>query len=234
MTPLPGYDGTFITQMRKSFGTQKVTVIHPVEGETDERFEAESQVQSEAAFFDVNVPIYRGDRIEMGDPRGGTREVWVTNVKINQAGGQMPSGMSHIKAAISDQASEMPDVTKSPQTTYGDYAIVVSGGSHVTIATHGGSIDQGKSVPPEFNELAKAVKLALELIQNESSFDGDEREIAKQASSDVLQEIIKDDPNPSKLKGALATLRGVLTAATNSASSAAASGIIQQLFPAAS
>ncbi len=234
MTPFPNSDGSFISWVRQNFGTQMVRVIHPVDGSDDEQSELEAQVQSDAAYFDVDAPVYEGDRLELIDPRGGTRKVWITSLEINQAGGMMSSDLSHIKASFSDKNPASQSRTYADRTTFGDNAIFVSGGSHVTIAAHGGSIAQGQTVPPEYSELAKAVKQALELIQKESSFDGEDREIAKQASSGVLEEIVKEEPNPSKLKGSLATLRGVLTAATNSASSAAASGIIQQLFLATS
>ena len=39
-------------------------------------------------FFYVDDSMYEGDSMDLSDPRGGTRAVYFTDVKINRAGGE--------------------------------------------------------------------------------------------------------------------------------------------------
>ena len=226
LPPRTAPGGSFIQQVGRSFGTQRVVVVN-MPGTPDEvRNDLEAQVQSKKAFFDVNAPVYEGDQMELPDPRGGTRTVWITAVDISQAGGQMSSWMSHIEATFSDHAPQ-PATPLRPQVIHGDN-IVISG-SHVNVATRSGSVSQQIPVTSGYEDLARAVKEALELLGTEPNLDEDDRGIAREASATVLEEIVKESPDHPRVKRALATLRGVLSSATNAAAAAAASGLIQQL-----
>jgi hypothetical protein len=218
--------GSFIQRVGRRFGTQRVVVINKP-GKSDEvRNDLEAQVQSKKAFFDVNAPVYEGDQMELPDPRGGTRTVWITDVDIAQAGGQMSSWMSHIEATFSDHEPR-PATPPRPQVIHGDN-IVIAGG-HVNVATRGGSVSQQVPVTSGYEDLARAVKDALELLDTEPDLDDDDRDTAQEASTAILEEIVKESPDRPRVKKALAALRGVLASATNAAAAAAASGLIQQL-----
>jgi hypothetical protein len=223
---LPPRGGSFIQHIGREFGTQRVVVINKPGTPDEVRYDLEAQVQSKKAFFDVDAPVYKGDQMELADPRGGTRTVWITDVDISQAGGQVWSWMSHISATYSDQEPR-PATSQRPQVIHGDN-IVISG-SHVNVATHGGSVSQQVPVTSGYEDLARAVKDALELLASDSDLDEDDRATAQDASAAVLEEIVKESPDHSRVKKSLAALRGVLASATNAAAAAAASGLIQQL-----
>lgn len=217
---------SFIQHMGRDFGTQQVTVIHQKEDGGEERHALEAQVQAKKAFFDIDSPVYEDDQMELDDPRGGIRAVWITDLKLNQAGGQLPSYMSHIAATFSDQKPVVYTPT-AHQIIHGD-AIIISG-NNVNVATRGSSVTQ-QPVSAGYEDLARAVKKALELIDADSTIDADERTGANESSSAILEELVKDQPDRAKLRSALAMLRGVLVAGANAAAAATASGLVHQLM----
>lgn len=205
-----------------------MVVLHASADGVEERHELEAQVQAKKAFFDVDAPVYQGDRMELRDPRGGTRLVWITDVKINQAGGTVSSFMSHIAATFVEKEPAPREIVTNQQIVHGD-AIIVSG-DHVNIATRGSSVTQQSPVTAGYEGLAKAVKQALELIDADKSIDPAERITASDASKQILEELTSDEPDQGKLRGSLTVLRGVLVAGANSAAAAVASGLVQQLL----
>lgn len=226
--PLPSRSGaSFIEKMARTFGTQAVVVIHKAGQDSEERHDLEAQVQGSKAFFNVDAPVYEGDVLKIPDPRGGTRTVHITSVKINQASGSMSSNMSHIAASYSSQ-SPTPQERAGAQIIHGN-AVIVSG-NHVNIALDNGQINQKMTVAPGYEDLAQAVKETLTLIESIHDLDSDEREAAQEAATTVLQEIVKLKPNKSVVKRALPLLRGVLQSLVSAGASAAATGLINQLF----
>lgn len=218
---------SFIQHMGRSFGTQMVVVIHPEANGGELRHEVEAQVQPKKAFFDADAPVFEGDRIELTDPRGGSRVVWITDVDVHQAGGHMSSFMSHIEATFVERDPDLRQPSPS-QIIHGD-TIIISG-DHVNVATRGGSVKQQVPVSAGYEDLALAVKKALELIDSDDSIDAKEKMAAGEASTVILDELVSDAPDHAKLKGLLTTLRGVLVAGTNAAASAFASGLVHQLL----
>lgn len=218
---------SFVQHMGRTFGTQQVVVIHTSDGGEEERTQLEAQVQSKKAFFDADAPVYLGDRMEIVDPRGGVRLVWITEVDINQAGGGIPSYMSHIEATFVEQEPTPTYRAQAHHIIQGD-AIIITG-NHVNVATHGGSVSQQLPVTPGYEDLARAVKEALQLIDSDESIDAVDRAVADDASSSLLDEIVKEKPDHKVLRGSLAILRGVLVAGTNAAASAVGSGLVHQL-----
>ncbi|MET0886124.1 MAG: hypothetical protein ABWX92_06700 [Mycetocola sp.] len=220
--------GSFISNIGRTFGTQEVVLIRNAGQEGEVRHEVKSQVQGAKAFFDIDAPVYDGDIMEVPDPRGGTRTLYITAVKINQAGGGTPSHMSHIVASFSERPPRSQERSGS-QIIHGN-AIIVSG-SHVNVALDNARIDQSATtVSVGYEELARTVKAVLELLENTDGLDEDEVEAAHEAATSVLNEIVKPEPNRSVLKKLLPTLRGVLQSVATGASSAAATGLIGQLF----
>lgn len=207
--------------MGRTFGTQQVVVIH--EGV---RNELEAQVQASKAYFNIDAPVYEGDTMELSDPRGGNRTVHITEVKLNQTGGQMGADLAHIAASYSDKA---PRAVERAQHVHGDQ-IIINSSHDVNIATRGGTASQTSAVTAGYEELAQKIKQALDLIDATPDLDEDEREVGRDAASLVLEEIVQPEPSARKLKGALAALRGVIGAAASAGAGAAASGLVGQLF----
>lgn len=219
--------GSFIAQMARSFGTQTVVVVHNAGQDDEERHQLESQVQGSKAFFDVDAPVYEGDSLELIDPRGGTRTVHITEVKINQAGGSMSSHMSHIVASYSSRPPQRLE-NSGAQIIHGN-AVIVSG-NHVNVALDNGRINQRTSVTAGYENLARTVKEVLILIESTNGLDPDEREAAQEAATTVLNEIVKPEPDRSVVKRALPSLRGVLQSASVAGAGALATGLVNQLF----
>lgn len=209
----------------KQFGTETVVIIHDHGTEREQRHDVEAHVQGQLAVFAVDAPVFEGDRLEMTDPRGGMRVMWVTQVEIFKTP-RSPS-MNHIEARLGSHPPEQDHLAGATQVVHGD-AIIVSG-SHVNIATRSGSIKQGVPVTAGYEDIARAVKGVMELLETEPDLDTDDLEAAHEAGAIVLEEIVKSEPDRSRIKRALATLRGVLTAATSAAAAAGASTLIHQL-----
>lgn len=219
--------GGFISEMGRSFGTQQVVVIHNPGQEDEIRHEVEAHVQSSKAFFNVDAPVYEEDVLEMSDPRGGIRRVYVTEVKINQAGGGM-SDMSHISASFASTPPRRSEPRGPSQIIHGN-AVIVSG-SHVNVALDNGTINQQVPVTHGYEDLARVVGRALELIEATRTVDPDDREAAQEAGTALLTEVVKPEPNRPLIKRSLALLRGVLQGAAAGGAGAAAKGLIEQLF----
>lgn len=219
---------SFIRSVGRQFGTQQVVVIHNPETAAEGRRELEAQVHARKVLFDVDAQVYEGDRIELGDPRGGTRSVWVTKVDIFQAGNSGSSAISHIEASISDHplAAQAPALGHVVQ---GDQILV--SGNNVNVATRGSSIQQQQIGPVThgYEELARTVQKVRELLEGDPDLDPDDRDAAQEASEAILGEIVKSEPDHPKLKKALALLRGVLVSSMTAAAAAATSDLMNQL-----
>jgi hypothetical protein len=221
--------GTFLASTARSFGTDEITVVHQSGQDDEKRIEIEAHVQATHAFFEVDAPVYEGDELLLPDPRGGTRTVYVTKVEINKAGGGMSSSLSHIDATFSDRAPRpRASAGNTGQVVHGN-AIIVSG-SHVNIALGNGTINHNNAVTEGYEDLAKAVKAALELLEHSPGIDEDERTAAQDSAAEVLKEIVKPEPDKGTVKRSLALMRGVLQSAAQSGAAAAAAGLVAQLF----
>lgn len=226
---------SFLQGLGASFPQQDVVVVSNP-GQADEsRQTVRAQVQSSKAFFDVDAPVYEGNALELSDPRGGVRTVYVTDVKINDMrGGTAFAGMSHLAVSFTSRAPETSrsntPMLSGNQTFHGPVVIVTGGQANV--AWDGGHIDQStiQQVTAGFEELASAVGEALKLLASDQGIDPDDRGIADEAGTCVLQEVVKPDPDKGLIKRSLAILRGVLTSATQAASSETAKQLIGQLF----
>ncbi|AQX80969.1 hypothetical protein BWO91_14250 [Plantibacter flavus] len=225
MTPLPRPEkGGFIARVGRRFGTEQVVVVH--EGV---RHELEAQVQAHSAFFDITAPVHDGDTMELSDPRsttGGTRTVYVTTTDVNKAPSNMPSHASHIEAKFT---TSPPRPVEPAQHVNGDQ-YVITGSQSVNIVTRGGMLNQTSTVTSGYEELAQKIQQAIDALSAADDLDDDEREAGREAASTVLEEIVQAEPNQRKVKGALATLRGVLGSAANAGAGALATALVTQLF----
>lgn len=65
----------------------------------EERIQAKGQIEPDNGFFDIKTPIYEGDMVEVPDPRGGVRQLFVGRADPIQAGGN--PDLDHIEVTWS-------------------------------------------------------------------------------------------------------------------------------------
>src|SRR5437016_3907729 len=63
-----------------------VTIIKNFGASNEQRVTVRGFVQAEKGFFDVKGAVYEGDVVEVSDPRGGTRQLTVSRVKVHDYG----------------------------------------------------------------------------------------------------------------------------------------------------
>lgn len=211
---------SFLTTMRR-FGTKKVVITPGAEKPGRTPFEAEAMVQPESIFFQVNVPIYSGDRMEWDDPRGSRESAYATEVHVRDQGS---SNLRHIEV---EYAAAPPTPAVPP--SHGGHVIVVNG-SHVNIAVDGSTVTQQLPVAAGYERLADAVGRALALIERTNGVDPDEVDIARESATSIVAEAAKPNPDQKAIKRLLPALKGVLVSAANAGAGAAASGLVDQLF----
>jgi uncharacterized protein (TIGR02391 family) len=78
--------------MFRRMGTESVTIVHAEGTEDETRAEVEAHIQPEVGFFDIDAPIYEGNIVLVGDPRGGVDRRLAGEVKIYNVG---PAHMRH-------------------------------------------------------------------------------------------------------------------------------------------
>lgn len=233
MSPLQshGPNESFLRGHGSSFPQQDVTIIRNPGTEGEERLPARAIIQSKSGIFDVDTPIYEGDIVELDDPRGGVRHLKVDELRISDTrGGTAFSGMSHITAKWSD--AKRPVQPRVAGGTIYNGPVIFSSGDHVQIAWNNESVTNTSSssqVAPGFESLGEAVVEALRVIIESGQFQREDRSFAEESARLVLQEVTKDQPDPSILRRALAGLRGVLVTATNTAVGATARALVDRL-----
>lgn len=201
-------------------GTTKVTLTPGPEKPGRESADFEAVVQPETIFFDVDVPVYRSDRIEWNDPRGGRESAYVTAVKVYNQGSR---SVRHIEVKY----SSAPPAAAS--AAHGATVINVHGSQNVNIGLGGSTITQQIAVNPGYEQLADNVGKALAVIEDTAGVDPDEVDAARESVTLVLQEVAKDAPDEKLIKRALTVVKGVLTSAANAGAGALASGLISKL-----
>ncbi|WP_166878012.1 hypothetical protein [Salinibacterium sp. ZJ450] len=227
-----GYqNGGFLSRMGGTFGLTDVVVVNKPRTSEETRQNLRSHVQSTKAFFEVDAPVWEGDEIHLPDPRGGTRTIYVTNVKINDVrGARSFNGMSHLVASFSDSAPR-PSMSARGSQVFNAPVVMVSGGQ-ANVAWDGGSTNTQNLSPISegYEDLAKTLTEAIGLLSGANDIDSDERELGEEAAKAALSEITKPEPDRKRIKGALAALRGILTTAANSASGSAAKVLVESLM----
>jgi uncharacterized protein (TIGR02391 family) len=102
--------GAFIDDMRNTFGTHQVVIIHDEGGQDEHRTVVEAHIQSKVGMFDVDTPIYEGDVVELDDPRGGRQRRLAAEVEINDA----PDSGFESMSPISVTWGKAPAVRSAP------------------------------------------------------------------------------------------------------------------------
>jgi hypothetical protein len=211
----------FLARTRSSFGTEDVIVIHNEGQPGERRFTVEAHVQPELGFFELDTPIFEGDVVEMTDPRGGARRLGVAKVDLYKS-----TSLAHTEVKWGSPAAAAPgrarDVYNGP--------VVIINGDRAQVAWDGGRNSIREEVSPEFKALAVAVSTALELLASSEGLSPDDLTLARDTGSEMLEQMTKSKPDPSKLRPGLAILRGILATVVVAGASGAAGGAIEELL----
>ncbi|ROR33202.1 hypothetical protein EDF63_1607 [Curtobacterium sp. JUb34] len=192
----------FIDGHGRSFNPKTVTVIHH-RGEADESaIEMRGLIQAKKGSFDVDAQVFEGDWVVVPDPRGGSRELYVSSVEIFDHGSQL----DHL-SAIWGKAPANATRRESAQSAlhapvinvYGDHAQVAFGNESVTQQSH--------VVTSGYTDLADTVRDVLSRLED---IDEHTRPLVVDSANVVLGELVKPEPDTSIVQRGLAQLRGVL------------------------
>lgn len=193
----------FIETHGAVFGPEDVVIIHDRGKPTEERIDARGIIQGKSGQFNIDTPIYEGDFIEADDPRGGKRHLYARAVKLNGTGGV---------ASLADMAHSSVEWGEPPSDKSGRMAtpIVIVNGNNTQVAFNNGSVRQSqvtKNVPAGFDEMAKAVG---EILRRLDELPEADREVASNAANELLVEVVREEPDESKIRRLSAQLKGVL------------------------
>lgn len=222
---------SWLKGMGAHFPQKDVVIVHREDDGTDRRTNVRGSVLSDTGTFDIDTPVFRGDIVEMDDPRGGIRRLYVTKVDVNDVrGGQGFHGMSHVHVHWTDeQPGQAP--APAPLATYTGPVFQVSGGV-AQIAWGNRDVQQHvhvSQVAPGWEILADAVTRTLQLLAASDGVEVEDREIASDVGSEVLTELGKPSPNRSVVRRGLAALRGLLMTAAGAAATEAGKALIAAL-----
>lgn len=223
---------SFLRGHGRGFPQQDVVIVHAPGTLEETRTDSRVQAQADAGYFDIDTPVYEGDVVEMADPRGGTRRMFVTKIDINDVRGRGGfQGMSHIKAHWNEGAPR-PATAVGATTTYNAPVIHVHG-DHAQLAWGNQNVTQssgaGATITSGYEELAKTVTAALELLASAGGVDPDDLVIAREGAETVLAQVTTARPDTSIIRKGLAALRGVLTTAVNAAATESGRALIGAL-----
>lgn len=222
---------SFLRGHGRNFPQQDVVIVHAPGTLDEKRTSSRVQPQADAGFFDIDTPIYDGDIVEMDDPRGGTRRLYVTKVDLNDTrGGSAFRGISHIKAHWTEGA---PRPLAGTTTTTYNAPVVHVHGDHAQLAWDSRSVTQssgdGATISAGYQGLAKAVTDALDLLTAADDVDAEDVTIAREGAETVLAQVTSARPDTSVIRKGLAALRGVLSTAANAAATEGGRNLIAAL-----
>lgn len=213
---------------------QDVVVVH-LPGQTEEsQTTLLAGVQDTSVYFEVTSPVYKGDQIIAPDPRGGTRTLAVTHIKMfDQRGNPALANLSYLLAKVedaSDVSGREPDA--ATHQVFNGPVINVHGG-RANVAWGHGTINESSGpseVSPGFERLAIRLAEAIETLHAAEGLDGQDREVGQEAANQALQEITKEAPDRKALRSFLVTVRGVLSGALGSAIGGGLKDLISSLI----
>ncbi len=111
---------SWLTGMGADFPQQDVVIVHREEDGTESRTNVRGSVLSDTGTSDIDTPVFRGDVVEMDDPRGGIRRLYVTKVDVNDVrGGPDFGGMSHVHVHWTDEQPRLAPSSAPPATYTG-------------------------------------------------------------------------------------------------------------------
>jgi len=107
----------FLESHGRSFPKQDVVIIRGLGTDEEARTTVRAMIQAASGFFNLDCPIFDGDSVEVPDPRGGTRLLYVRKVDIHDTTGAsgLLASMGHIEAHWGTAPSKRP---VTPRTTF--------------------------------------------------------------------------------------------------------------------
>lgn len=222
---------SFLRGHGRAFPQQDVVIVHAPGTLDEKRTPSRVQAQAASGFFDIDTPVYEGDVVELDDPRGGTRRMFVTKIDINDVRGRGGfRGMSHIQAHWTEGAPR--PAAAATNTTY-NAPVVHIHGNHAQLAWDNQSVTQssgdGATITAGYENLAEAVTDALEMLAAADDVDPDDVAIAREGAETVLAQVTTPRPDSSIIRKGLAALRGVLSTAANAAATESGRALITAL-----
>lgn len=224
------YGDSFTRGFGSSFPQHDVEIIRAAGTSEEYRSTTRAMIQPEAGYFDLDTQIYDGDIVELDDPRGGRRQLYVDHVDIHDHRSSTTFAWSSNITAYWGA----PSTGQSPLTTTYNGPVVNISGNHAQLAWgNSGTTNQSsatQAVTDGYEGLAGAVAQALNLLSTSQNTDSDDRELADEAGRAILAEVVETEPNRSALKRGLATLRGIVAPLATTAVTTGAEEGVQQLL----
>ncbi|QPE03465.1 hypothetical protein IT882_08735 [Microbacterium schleiferi] len=189
----------FLESTGRSFPQHDVIIVHNEGSPEEVRAPSRGIIQSKSGQFNVDTPIYEGDWVELPDPRGGTRRLYVREVHVNDVGEHAPAfrDMGHISVKWGE-----PSTAHAPA----ERLVVNVSGSHNQIAWNNRDVTQQRGDWPS-DERAVLAKLLEELRDLEIS--PADRDILSEEASAAIQSIDNGE-DTARRRRSIATIRGVL------------------------
>ncbi|WP_102157717.1 hypothetical protein [Zhihengliuella halotolerans] len=207
--------GDFAAQFKSL--QKDVVIIHGGGTESETRTECRAIVQSSSGQFNVDTPIYEGDIVELADPRGGMRRLYVVDVDVVDLGSDPDfGGMSHIRAEWSTRAP-----AKETAPAQNNAPVIHITGGNAQMAWNNQSVVQTSISASVDSDLTSAIREALEHLSGLPDVNHDELQMAREDARSALHELEADEPNVGVLRRSLSSLRGVVAASMQSAANAA-------------
>jgi hypothetical protein len=229
---------SFATGFYGNLPLQDVEIIHAIGSPDERRFQTQALINKGDGAFAVDTPIYEGDIVELDDPRGGRRQLVVDEIEIyDMRSNSAFAGMSRITAkwVPSNRKNAKRDEAQAPSQTVSNYhgpVITVHGDGARLAWSKTGNVTQNnvQEVAPGFESLADAVAQALEYVANAGELADEDREIAEEAGTAILAEVVSSEPDRSAIRRQLASLRGAIAPILMQASADAGAAELMQLL----
>lgn len=190
----------FIDGHGSSFNPKTVSVVHH-RGEADESTtETRGVIQAKQGSFDVDAQVFDGDWVIVPDPRGGSRDLYVSSVDVFDHGSELDHLTANWGTPPTKSRGGAQSALQAPVVNvYGDHAQVAFGNESVTQQSH--------VVTSGYADLADTVR---DVLNHLDDIDENSRPLVVDSANEVLGELIKPEPDTSIVQRGLAQLRGVL------------------------
>ena len=190
----------FIDGHGSSFNPKTVSVVHH-RGEADESTtEMRGVIHAKQGSFDVDAQVFDGDWVIVPDPRGGSRDLYVSSVDIFDHGSQLDHLSANWGTPPTKTRGGAQSALQAPVVNvYGDHAQVAFGNESVTQQSH--------LVTPGYADLADTVR---DVLSHLDDIEENSRPLVVDSANEVLGELVKPEPDTSIVQRGLAQLRGVL------------------------
>jgi hypothetical protein len=192
----------FLESHGRAFPQHHVEFVHAPGTPGESRVSSRGIIQGNSGQFNVDTPIYEGDLVELPDPRGGTRSLYVAHVKVNDVGGGPGAfaGMSHINVKWGSPPQKAEPSQRTVVNIKGGVNQLAWGNHDVTQ-----SQVQGQEWPADLEGILQQIVAALDVLEAPA----DDRAMLLEDAQTALDSI-KSGESPAARKRALATVKGIL------------------------